>query len=530
VPVPLDMPVPLDSHKDEAAGEAFSLTVTRPDAAGASADFPLRFKQCGVATYFTSTRIKPGTAMQLALGIGLVVFFSLMVAISLWASKRIHTGEDYIVAGRSLSGIMTTATIMATWFAAETILVTADVVRTDGLQVIVLEPIGIGLCLMLAGLVFARRLWETKLLTIPDIVGSRFGKAAEKLQALVSISYIGWVAVQLLGLAGILQVYFDLPIVWGVVILTVVLTLYTMVGGMWSVAMTDIVQLSLLLVGIVILTLRVLAEFGGGPLTGLLYLLDSLDAELLVLIPGATFAELQGWIGLIVIGVFANVATQDLAQRMFSARSAQTASRSCVAAGILYIVFGFLPVIVGLAGDLLLDESVVQGVIPALAKMLLSPTLAVVFVLTLTAAVTSSVDSGLLAPASVLARNVIGPFLKDRVSLISLTRICVVAIAATSAAMALSGTRAFDLIQGTYSISLPSFVVLLAALYHKDTRPLPGTLTLGVGISLWFYEIIRNVTADDPNQEILSPSFPLILFVLSFAIYAVSDWLVKRFE
>ena len=71
--------------------------------------------------------------MAWALGIGLVVFFSVMVGISLWASRRIETGEDYIVAGRGLSGIMTTATIMATWYAAETILVTADAVRSDGL-------------------------------------------------------------------------------------------------------------------------------------------------------------------------------------------------------------------------------------------------------------------------------------------------------------------------------------------------------------------------------------------------------------
>ena len=94
--------------------------------------------------------------MQLALGIGLVTFFTVMVGISVWASKRIHTAEDFIVAGRGLSGIMTTATIMATWYAAETILVTADAVRTDGIQITVLEPIGIGICLILAGVVFAR--------------------------------------------------------------------------------------------------------------------------------------------------------------------------------------------------------------------------------------------------------------------------------------------------------------------------------------------------------------------------------------
>ena len=467
--------------------------------------------------------------MQLALGIGITVFFAVMVGISLLASKRIHTGEDYIVAGRHLSPLMTTATIMATWYAAETILVTADWVRTDGINVMVLEPIGIGICLMIAGRFFARRLWDTKMMTLADVFGQRFGPVAEKLQAFTSISFIGWVAVQLIGLAGVFNVFFDLPISSGILLITFVLTLYTLIGGMWSVAMTDIVQLGLLLIGIVLLTLRVLAEFGSA-FAGIGVLFDRLDAELLVFIPTDSAESLQTWVGLIVIGVFANAATQDLAQRMLSARSGAVAEKSAISAGVLYIVFGSLPVLLGLSGSLLLDDSVEVGVIPALAEMLFSPTLSVVFALTLTAAVTSSVDSGLLAPASVIARNVAGPILKDRISLISLTRISVVVIAVIAAAVALSGTRASELIQASYSLTLPSFIVLFAALYHEDARRLPGVLTIGTGIALWLYEIAGTLMAQEAGGEVLSPGFPAILFVLCVLVYFGSDRIVRLLE
>jgi len=469
--------------------------------------------------------------MQLALAIGLVVFFAVMVGISLWARKRIHTGEDFIVAGRSLNGLMSTATIMATWYAAETILVTADWVREEGIQVAVLEPIGIGFCLMLAGFLYARKLWNTKLLTVADVVKSRFGTTAEKLQAFISINYIGWVAVQLIGLAGVFHVYFGMPISTGILLLAAVLTLYTLLGGMWSVALTDIVQLSLLLVGIVVLSVRVLSGLGtGGPVSGLEALFDQVDAQLLVLVPTGSADELKTWFGLIVLGLFANIATQDLVQRMFSARSGRTAARSCIAAGLLYIVFGSLPVILGLAGSLLVDESVAQGVIPALAEKLLSPTIAVIFALTLTAAVTSSVDSGLLAPASVLARNVLAPLLGTRIDLVTLTRICVVLIAIGSTSIALSGTQASELIQGTYALSIPPLVLLTAALYQKETRPLPGILTLGTGITLWLVQVTASIMAGDPEAEIFSPGFPVYLLLLSIAIYVVTDWLVKRLE
>ena len=468
--------------------------------------------------------------MQLALATSLIVFFALMIGISIWAGKKVHTGEDFIIAGRSLPGIMSTATIMATWFAAETILVTADTVRTDGIQITVLEPLGIGICLILAGVFVARRLWETGHLTLADVIGARFGKTAEKLQAFVVISYVGWVAVQLLGLAGVFNVYFDLPIFWGVVLVTTVLTGYTLVGGLWSVAMTDVVQLGMLIVGIVILTIAVLDELGGGPFSGFMALVHQLDAKLLVFVPTGSYEEVSGWVGLIVIGMFANIATQDLAQRMLAARSAQIAERSAVTAGILYIIFGSMPVILGLAGSVLLDDSVVQGVIPALAAQLLSPTMAVIFALTLTAAVTSSVDSGLLAPAAVIARNIIGPFTGERIHLITLTRICVVAVALTAATMALSGTRAFELIQGSYSITLPPLVTLLAALYQKRTHPLPGTLTLAFGIGFWFYEIGSNIASGGTETEVLSPGFPVIQLVSSIAIYWVTDLLVRRFD
>ena len=468
--------------------------------------------------------------MQLALGIGISVFFAVMVGISLIASKRIHSGEDYIVAGRHLSPLMTTATIMATWYAAETILVTADWVRSDGIDVMVLEPIGIGICLIIAGWFFARRLWETKMMTLADVFGQRFGPVAEKLQAFTSISYIGWVAVQLIGLAGVFNVFFDLPIPLGIVLITVVLTLYTLIGGMWSVAMTDIVQLGLLLIGIVLLTMRVLAEFGGGALSGLAALFAQLDAELLVFVPTDSTESLQTWIGLIVIGVFANAATQDLAQRMLSARSGKVAEQSAIAAGVLYIVFGMLPVLLGLSGSLLLDESVEIGIIPALAEMLFSPTLSVIFALTLTAAVTSSVDSGLLAPASVIARNVAGPILKERISLIALTRISVVLIAVIAATVAMSGTRASELIQASYSLTLPSFVVLFAALYHEKAHKLPGVLTIGTGIALWLYEIVGTIRTADSDGEVLSPGFPYILFGLCIAVYIGTDQIMRIVE
>ncbi len=94
--------------------------------------------------------------------------------------------------------------------------------------------------------------------------------------------------------------------------------------------------------------------------------------------------------------------------------------------------------------------------------------------------------------------------------------------------MALSGTRAFELIQGSYAATLPSFIVLWAALYHEGAHKIPGTLTLATGIGLWLYEIIRNIVSGGADTEVLSPGFPMILLVLCFVVYWTSDWVVRR--
>ena len=468
--------------------------------------------------------------MQLALGLALVAFFALMVGISLWSRRRVHSGEDFIVAGRRLSPMLTLATIMATWYAAETILVTADEVRSEGLRVTGLEPIGIAICLMIGGLFYARRLWETKFLTLADVIGSRFGTVAERVQALLSITYVGWVAVQLLGLAGIFEVFFELPIVWGVVLITVVLTLYTLIGGMWSVALTDIVQLTLLLFGVIALTLTVLNVLGGDPLAGLMALGQRTAAENLVVVPLESADEFKYWLGLIVVGMFGNLATQDLVQRMFAARSAAASAGACFGAGVLYLLFGALPVILGLAADVLLDTSVGEAVIPALAEAFFSPFMAVLFALTLTAAVTSSVDSGLLAPASALARNVLLPLTNGRGDLLVLTRWCVVGIAAVSAAIAVSDVGAFELLQGTYAIGIPAFVLLTFALYQKQTHHLAGIVTLALSVGLWAFEIAAGLVADGAEGAVFSPAFPALLLVFSLGVYVVTDRLAKVFD
>ena len=472
---------------------------------------------------------EPTPTLLLAIAIG--VFCALMLGLALWARSRIHDEEDFIVAGRRLPLPLASATILATWFGAGTLLVAADAVRDRGLRVSILEPFGAGVCLFLAAAFFARRLWEARLLTVIDLFRRKWGRSVEVLASVYEVGYFVWVATQFVSLGGIIHLFFGIDLTLSIVLVAGFLLLYTLAGGMWSVAITDFAQVVLLAIGLIILTGTLLSDVGAGSvLGGAEVLVRKSNHEHLVFVPMDRLEEFVGWMNLFVVGAIGNLYSQDLIQRIFASRSARVAVTACVSAGVLYIVLGMMPVVLGLAGSVVLGDDVTGSVIPALAAKFLSPTMSVVFVLTLMSAVMSSVDSGLLAPASVMAQNLLKPMLGERVGALNLVRWCVAFVTLCSVGFAVSGQGAFELLQRSYSVGIPPLVVMCFAVYGDDDHPLPALLTLGLGLFLWLGEIVLAVVASDTAALLsdLPIPIPLVLLMASVTVYTGTLILVRR--
>ena len=128
------------------------------------------------------------------------------------------------------------------------------------------------------------------------------------------------------------------------------------------------------------------------------------------------------------------------------------------------------------------------------------------------------------------ARNVLMPLSEGRGNLLALTRWCVVGIAVLSAAIAVSDVGAFELLQGTYAIGIPAFVLLTFALYQKQTRHLAGVVTLALSVGLWLFEITAGLVADGTSGEVFTPAFPAVLLVFSLGVYIITDRLAKVFD
>jgi Na+/proline symporter len=419
-----------------------------------------------------------------------------MYVLAFVAGKRIQTNEDFVVAGRRLPLSLAWAGLLATWFGAGTLLTVTDEVSRHGVRRAALDPWGAGLCLILTGLFFARPLWEMKLLTLSDYFRRRFGPRAEILSAFIMVpSYFGWIAVQFIALASMLQLFFDIPLVVGIPVVAVVAMGYTLLGGMWSVTLTDAAQIGLVLVGLLVLMVNILAALGAGSvLDGWSRLVTTLPPSLLQPVPTESLSSVLGWLSVLMVGALGNIPGQDLLQRVFAARSGRVAQRACLLAGIAYLAFGCIPIVLGLASRLLAPEGVERSILPALAQLFFNPLALIVFTIALTSAVLSTIDSAILSPASVLAQNVFGRSTERRASLLTLNRFAVVLVTLASVLVAYLGDSAYGLLEDAYELPFVAlFVPLAMGLFARDRGGERAAMaSMVTGVTLWLVHYLAN--------------------------------------
>lgn len=465
--------------------------------------------------------------MQLALALALLLYLVAMFALALKARGRIQSTEDFLVAGRRLSFPLATATLFATWFGAGSLLASTDEVKAEGLRALAMEPLGAGLCLVLAGLFFARPLWRAQLLTLADFYRDRFGRRAELAFSLSLYTYLGWIAAQLVSLAGISEIFFGVPLWLGVVVWALLALAYTLIGGMWSVALTDAVQLIILLIGLAATLFVLFTGLGHGDLAaGLALILERVPPEHLELIPTERRADLWRWLNLLAIGSLGNLAGADLFQRVFSARSAGVAQAACVTSGLAYILVGVAPALLGLAAQVLLPEALTQSALPELARQTLSPAMTILFTLALVSAVLSTLDSALLSAASVAATNVLRPRVSARHSTLKLVQWCCVALTAASILFALLGESAFSLLEASYALTLAGpLVPLVLGLFWRrgDERAALASFVLGYGVTALEFilpeELLYAQPWPAPLAWLQGVPLPLLALLCSSAAY-----------
>lgn len=435
-----------------------------------------------------------------------VLYLAVTIAIGLIAARRVHGSKDYLVAGRSLPLYMNVATVFATWFGAETVLSVSATFAKDGLNGIPGDPFGASVCLVIAALLFARLFYRLNLLTIGDFYKVRYGKAVEVMTSVaIVLSYLGWTSAQLTALGLVIHVLSGgaIDLSTAIMIGAGVVLIYTIFGGMWSVAFTDLFQTVVILIGLTLVAVLV-GDLAGG--VGKVVSQAAADGKLVMFPADMDAAAWWAMAGAFLAFAFGSVPQQDVFQRMTSAKDEKTAVRGTVIGGIVYFCFAFVPIYIAYAAlvhspelaKLFASEDAreIQRILPDLVLGQMPLWAQIMFFGALLSAILSTASGALLAPTATFTENVLRPFvpnMSDRQFLLTL-RIILVTFTTCALLFALnSKSTMYEMVQNAYNVTLTgAFVPLVAGAYWKRATTQGAICAVVFGVGTW---LIANTVA-----------------------------------
>jgi len=422
--------------------------------------------------------------------LSIIAYLILTVAIGYWASSRVKTSGDFMLAGRSLPIMLSSAALFAIWFGSETVFGASAEFLEGGLYAVIEDPFGAALCLVLFGLFFARKLYNMNLLTLGDYFKYRFGKKTELVASVfLAPPYVGYIAAQLVAMGLILNAVVGIETWQGVVISSVVVTFYTFTGGMWAISITDFIQ-SIIIVGGLLVLAIVLAYKAGGVGT----VLSEVHPRNYRFLPSWNAREVTAYIAAWSVLGLGSIPSQDIFQRVMSSGSVKIAVRSCFIAAGLYLTIAMLPLFISLctkylyAGQL---EGDAQLALPNMVLLHTSMPVQVLFFGSLLSAIMSTTSSAILAPAAIFSANFVKPLMRGQLTdrqLLAITKVSILFFAAVATVMACLRKNIYELVAESSVLSLVSlFAPLAFGMYWRRATSAGAVLGMVGGLFTWVF-------------------------------------------
>ncbi|SFG31728.1 solute carrier family 5 (high affinity choline transporter), member 7 [Halobacillus alkaliphilus] len=452
-----------------------------------------------VAIYvgFTGNDVNWGALAFMFLSYAIIFYIG-----SITAGKKSDSAKDMMVAGRSMPLWIAMFTMTATWVGGGYIAGTAETTFASGI-VWAQAPWGYGLSLIIGGIFYARKMRRYEFTTMLDPLEVRFGKkVAGVLYLPALLGELFWSAAILVALGTTFGLILGLDFTRSIIISAIIAIAYTFVGGMWSVALTDVAQIIMIIIGLFLVVPFALSEVGGlgqawgaykEGMAGFTNLLPPLD--------GWNHPDwgnyYWNWWDYALLLIFGGIPWQVYFQRVLSSKNENTAMWLSIAAGILCIVLAVPAVMVGVAGfsadwaSYGIEGPGAASEILAYVINYMSPyVISIVALGAVAAAVMSSMDSSILSASSMAAWNIYRPLVKPKATGKDITRtirvsIIIIGLSATIVALNIDSVYTLwylcaDLV---YCMLFPQ---LTTALFDKKANTYGAIAGLSVSFFLRF--------------------------------------------
>ncbi|KKL05260.1 hypothetical protein LCGC14_2607830, partial [marine sediment metagenome] len=374
----------------------------------------------------------------------IAVFYLLIFVVGVYAARRYskdETPQDLLLAGRRVPLLVGIFTLTATWVGGGYINGTAEAVYSPELGLIWAQaPWCYALSLVFGGLFFAGRMRRLGFTTLLDPFEVRYGKqVAAGLFLPAQLSEIFWCAAVLVALGTTFGTILDFDVRTSILISAAVAVGYTALGGLRSVAYTDVLQLLCILIGLGIAVPYVLS-WSGGPKAVMHSYVEKMPG-----FPQGSAVWL--WFDTALLLILGGIPWQAYFQRVLASANEKAAVRLSYLAGIGCAVMAVPAVIIGAAGSVVDWSTMPSGppadaahILPHVLQHLTPPAVATIGLAAVAAAVMSSADSSILSASSMFVWNVYRPLLRPGASnreMRCVLRVAVVAVGTAGTALAL---------------------------------------------------------------------------------------------
>ncbi|MGP5510572.1 sodium:solute symporter [Pseudomonas helleri] len=415
-----------------------------------------------------------------------LIYAAVMLVLGYYGMRKAKTHEEYLVAGRNLGPTLYMGTMAAT-------------------------VLGCGIIAL--NLFLAKPLLKLKIFTVTQVLEKRYNPMARQASAVIMLAYALMIGVtSILAIGTVLEVLFGLPFWVSVVLGGGVVVVYSTIGGMWSLTLTDIVQFVIKTVGLMFVLLPIC-----------LYRVGGWD-ELVSKLPASNFSFTSiGWDTIItyfMIYFFGILIGQDIWQRVFTAKTDKVAKYAGTFAGFYCILYGLTCALIGMAAHVLIpDLGNVNNAFAAIVKVSLPDGIRGLVIAAALAAMMSTASAGLLAASTVLTEDLLPKLRGGKQSSLKINRLFTMLTGLVVLAIALVVSDVISALTLAYNLLVGGMLVpLIGAIYWKRATTAGAISSMSLGfITALIFMIKDGLDANTPIY------YSLAVGLISFIVVSLLD-------
>ena len=448
----------------------------------------------------------------------IALYIAGMLGVGWYGLRLAKTKSDYLVAGRRLGFFMYSGTMSAVVLGGASTVGGVKLGYKFGISGMWLV-VSIGVGILVLHTLFARRLVKLRVYTVGEMLDLRYGGHTSAVSGIVMWGYTLMLAVtSTLAFATIFKVLFNLPNWTGIAIGGAIVVLYSVLGGMWSITLTDIVQFVIKTIGILFILLPVAISSAGG-FSGMAAKLDE---------SYFSFTSIGGdtIVTYFVIYTFGLLIGQDIWQRVFTARTPGIATAGGITSGVYCLVYGLAGALIGTAAKALYpDIASAQDAFATIVERLLPTGVRGLVLAAALSAMMSTASGALIACSTTTTSDLLSKLgLRKSDGDVHRNRITTLVLGVITIGVAMIVDDVVNALTISYDILVGGLLVAIigALVWKRGTRQGAYASMIAGTVFVIAFMIIDGVEANTPIYWGLGASL-IVYLVVSFATPRTSD-------